>query len=334
MTEGAGHGAERLRVSLVVPVRDEAATIDELLTNIAKQTRQPDELIFVDGGSRDDTVARLRAFDPKGIPLRVIEAGEATPGRGRNLGIAAATYDWIVMADAGTRLEPDWLERLLEVHARDTSVDVVYGNFEPVTDSFFTRCAALVYVTPKRVRDGQLMRGPCVPSCLLRREVHRRVGGFPDLRASEDLIFMEKVRESGARIGWAPKATIWWELPPSLGKIFKKFVLYSKHNVWAGRQWDWHYGIARQYSVAAIFVILALLHSYWWLIFILLGAAGRIAKSIWMRREGRGLLWLINPVQFIGVGIILITIDLATLIGWAQCLWQKPERASPSTSET
>src|SRR3954469_5522760 len=143
MTEVGDHSTEHLRVSLVVPVRDEATTIDELLTNIVRQTRPPDEMIFVDGGSRDNTVARLRAFDPKGIALRIIEAGEATPGRGRNLGIAAASHDWIVMADAGTRLEPDWLERLLEAHARDAAVEVVYGNFEPVTVSFFTRCAAL-----------------------------------------------------------------------------------------------------------------------------------------------------------------------------------------------
>ncbi|HEV2765010.1 MAG TPA: glycosyltransferase, partial [Pyrinomonadaceae bacterium] len=50
-----------LRVSLVVPVRDEAETIDELLSSIAAQTRPPDEVLIVDGGSRDDTVARVRA---------------------------------------------------------------------------------------------------------------------------------------------------------------------------------------------------------------------------------------------------------------------------------
>ena len=119
-------------------------------------------------------------------------------------------------------------------------------------------------------------------------------------------------------MGWAPGATVSWRLQPTLARTFRRFVLYSKHNVWAGRQRYWHHGIARQYLVGLPFVVLAFAHSPWWLGVPLLGALARVAKSIWVRREGRGLLWLLNPIQFAGVGVILAAIDLATFVGWLQ----------------
>ena len=175
------------------------------------------------------------------------------------------------------------------------------------------------------------MRGPSTASMLLRRCVWESVGGFPDLRAAEDLIFMERLGASGFKEGWSPGATAWWQLQPGLGRTFRKFVLYSRHNVWAGRQWDWHYGIARKYILMLPFIVLAIVYSLWWLVVPLLMTMARVGRSIWNRREGRGFLWLLNPAQFLLVAAILLTIDAATLIGWAQALWQKPETARRAT---
>ena len=129
----------RLQVTLVVPVRNEERSLRRLVESIRAQTRPPDEVILVDGGSVDGTVAvagALTAYDPR---FRVIEAGDATPGCGRNVGIAAARFDWVALTDAGIRLEPMWLERLLDVAEADPAIEVVYGNYEPVARTFFER---------------------------------------------------------------------------------------------------------------------------------------------------------------------------------------------------
>ncbi|HEX8161010.1 MAG TPA: glycosyltransferase [Pyrinomonadaceae bacterium] len=314
----------RLRVSLVVPVRDEAETLDELLLSLARQTRQPDEIVFVDGGSRDDTLARLRDASGRSAAIRVVEAGDATPGRGRNVGIAAARHDWLALTDAGTRPEPDWLALLVEAARRDPDASVVYGNFEPFADTFFERCAALAYVPPKQERAGAPVRGPSIASALLRREAWQWVGGFPDLRAAEDLLFMSEVERAGFKIAWAARATVWWRLRPTLASTYAKFVLYSRHNVRAGLARHWHYGVARQYAVALVFAALALAHSAWWLAGVALWLGARTARSIWRRREGRGALWALNPAQFAAVLVIILTIDLATFVGWAQALLRRP----------
>lgn len=317
----------RLPVSLVIPVRDEEATVDSLLASIGAQTQPVDEVIFVDSGSSDRTVARLRDASLGNTPIRVIESGAGSPGKGRNIGIAAATNEWVALTDAGIKLEPRWLEELVEVVLRNPDVDVVYGNYEPVVDTFFERNAALVYVPAKQERAGAKMRGPSIASCLMRREVWQAVGGFPDLRAAEDLMFMEQV-ERRFKIGWAPRATVWWQLRPSLLSTFRKFVLYSRHNVIAGRQKYWHYGIARQYILASLVALVALVTGIWWLLLAIpLGLLLRVFKSIWSRRETLSVAGLINPLRWVHVMIITLAIDLATFVGWIQAYLPDAGRA-------
>ncbi|HKO62200.1 MAG TPA: glycosyltransferase [Pyrinomonadaceae bacterium] len=314
-----------LSVSLVIPVRDEEATVERLLASIRAQTRPADEVVFVDGGSEDKTVALLREASLTQTPIQVIEAGPASPGKGRNIGISAATHEWVALTDAGIKLDSRWLEELLKVVQQDPQVDVVYGNYEPLIVSFFERNAALVYVAPKQERAGQRMRGPSIASCLLRRSVWQTVG-FEDLRAAEDLIFIEQVEQRGFKIGWAPAATVWWQLRPSLLSTFRKFALYSRHNVLAGRQRYWHYGIARQYVLALIVMILALASGIWW--FLLAIPAGlflRIFKNVWRRRETLSFLELLNPLRWIHLLIITLAIDLATFVGWIQAYFHTAE---------
>jgi glycosyltransferase involved in cell wall biosynthesis len=308
-----------MKVSLVVPVKNEADSIECLMASVAGQTRRPDEMIVVDGGSEDGT-AEIAEEWMKRRSLsdlrRVVRVDDATPGKGRNIGVANARYEWIAFTDAGIRLEQRWLERLIEVAERDNQIDVVYGSYEPAPETFFERCAALAYVAPKRLRAGRRMRGPAIPSSLIRREVWEGVGGFPDLRAAEDLIFMEAVERKGYKIGWAPQAVVWWRMPPTFGSVFRRFALYSLHNVRVGRQYDWHYGVARQYAVWIAFLILGFVLSGWFWPATLIGYGARVAKGVWARREGRGLLWAMNPAQFAMVAAILLTIDAAMFAGW------------------
>ncbi len=317
------HSRKLMPISLVVPIKNEEGSLGELIYSFLLQTRLPDEVILVDGGSTDGTIAMARLLTCGDPRFRVLEAGKATPGRGRNVGIAAATHNWIALTDAGIRLQPRWLECLVEVVEQDPTVEVVYGNYEPLTRSFFERCAALAYVSAKRKRPGGWMRGPSIASALIRREVWDSVGGFPDLRASEDLIFMEQIQQHGFKTGWAPAATVRWQLQPSLARTFRRFLLYSKHDVWAARQSHWHYGLARMYLAALLLVCMAVFYSPWWIAVLFAGVAARVAKSIWSKREGRGLLWLLKPSQFVGVGVVLVAVDIAAFAGWVQALWQR-----------
>src|ERR1051325_4168758 len=132
-----------MRVSVIVPVRDEEHSIRRLLDGLLNQTRLPDEIIITDGGSLDGTTQIIEQYIKKGDPIRWIRAGAALPGRGRNLAATEARFEWLGFIDAGIQPAKDWLERLTKRAEQHESIDVVYGSMEPGTDTFFKECAEI-----------------------------------------------------------------------------------------------------------------------------------------------------------------------------------------------
>jgi glycosyltransferase involved in cell wall biosynthesis len=311
-----------------VPVRDEERTLPALWTSILGQTLQPSEIIIVDGGSRDGTVALARSLAGDDTRVRVIEAGDATPGRGRNVGIEAARNEWIALTDAGIRLNPDWLERLVRVVEADPSRRIVYGDYEPIVRTFFDRCAALAYVTPPQDTPAGPMRGPIMASALLSKEAWAAAGTFPDLRSGEDILFMARIRELGIPAGWAPDAIVWWEMRPTLRSTYGRFRLFSYNAVHTGLTSDWHKPVGRAYLAGAGLLLLAQVRGRGWAVLAALGAAARIESRIWRRRGDHSWLWALDPLQFIGVAVVGTTIDVATFVGWGQAVVARMTRSS------
>lgn len=304
-------------ISLVIPVYNEEVSIEGLIDNIKQQTRQPTEVIFVDGGSTDKTIEILERTVADQSKFKLIKALRASPGKGRNIGVENASHKWIIFTDAGITLDKEWIENLVKARAESSNADIVYGNYSPVANTFFEKCAAISYVPS--LRKNQI-RGKAIVSCLLKRSVWESVGGFPDLRAAEDLIFMEDAEKKGAIPVFAPNANVYWHLRPNLASTFQKFVLYSKYNVWAGRQWDWHYGILKQYLLIALFLILSVSQSPLWLIGVVLWLLARTAKRILPHRYEFGLMPLFNPIYFLSIMFLVVVIDIATFVGWIQAV--------------
>jgi glycosyltransferase involved in cell wall biosynthesis len=302
-------------VTFVIPVRDEAASIDALAASIDAQVIAPGSVVFVDGGSLDDTVKILRTWTASRPSWTVIEAGPATPGRGRNVGIQHATTKWIALADAGMVLDKYWLARIIEASRENPDAGVVYGHREVSPRGFWGRCCALAYVSAPRRSDRGPVRDRFLACCIVRRDAWERAGGVPDLRAAEDGIFMRRLDADGVKAACAPEARIVSELESTLGAVFRRFRLYSRVNVDAGEQSGWHYGVARQWLVAAPFLF-AGVRQRRLLAIPALAFMARAARSIAVRREGRSLLFVANPVRLSGVGVVLLTCDAATFAGW------------------
>jgi cellulose synthase/poly-beta-1,6-N-acetylglucosamine synthase-like glycosyltransferase len=314
-----------VRVSLIVRVLDEAAKINELLVDIASQSRLPDEIVMVDSGSSDGTLELLRQASAGKSRLRVIEARRTSRGLGRNIGIANARYEWIALTDADSRLDPDWLERLSEVVASQPTISVVCGNVEPKIDSLFEECAAIAYLPSKSVRPGGSVRGPCTSSLLVHRETWKSVGGFPDMGAAEDLMFFEELRRKGFDIEWAPGAIVHSRLSPTIGGIFHRFVLHSSCIFWANPQRKPEVRVVSLLTLGTAILVLVALHSLWWLVVPVFALFARTMKNIWRYSSGMGIIWLLNPLRFIGVLVITLTIDLGTFVGWIKALLKPSE---------
>ena len=314
-----------MKVSIVIPVRDEEHSIRELLDSLLAQTRPPDEIVITDGGSTDATPQIIEEYIRRGAPVRLIRAGPALPGRGRNLGAAQASHDWIGFTDAGIRLANNWLESLITKAEADESIDVVYGSWNPVTNTFFKQCAAIAYVPPPTSHDGIVTRPRFIASTLLRREAWQKVKGFPeDLRSAEDLIFMDRVESAGYRFVFEPRAQVYWDLRPTLWSTFKRFVVYSRNNIRAGLFRQWQSTILVRYSVLVILALAALVIEPRWIWFViaawLLMLGARAAVSIRRNRVCYPASFPQNFARGVMVMSLLAVLDAAAIIGSIQWL--------------
>jgi glycosyltransferase involved in cell wall biosynthesis len=314
-----------MKVSVIVPVRDEEHSIRELLDSLLKQTRPPDEIVITDGGSVDATPQIIEEYIQNGAPVRLIRAGVALPGRGRNLGAAAAQFEWLGFTDAGIRLENNWLETLVARAAQDNSIDIVYGSWEPVTNTFFKECAAIAYVPPPAPRDGILARPRFIASTLLRRAAWAKVNGFPeDLRSAEDLVFMDRLEAAGYRAVFEPRAQVHWNLRPTLLTTFKRFLVYSRNNIRAGLWRQWQATILFRYAVLLVLLLLALIFDSRW-VWLPIGAwllmlAARAVVSIRRNRHCYPASLIHNVVRASMIMSLLAVLDVAAIIGSVQWL--------------
>ena len=314
-----------MKVSIVVPVRDEEHSIRELLDSLLTQTRPPDEIVITDGGSVDATPQIIEEYIRNGAPVRLIRAGAALPGRGRNLGAAQASHEWIGFTDAGIRLAHNWLETLIARAQSDDSIDVVYGSWSPVTNTFFKQCAAIAYVPPPSSRNGTITRPRFIASTLLRREAWQKVKGFPeDLRSAEDLLFMDRVENAGYRFVFEPRAQAQWDLRPTLWSTFKRFVVYSRNNIRAGLFRQWQSAILMRYGILAALALATLIIEPRW-IWLMIGAwllmlVARAAVSIRRNRVCYPASFVQNLARGAMVMSLLAVLDAAAIIGSLQWL--------------
>jgi cellulose synthase/poly-beta-1,6-N-acetylglucosamine synthase-like glycosyltransferase len=274
-------------------------------------------VVVADGGSTDRTRELVREFARRApFPVVLVETERGLPGRNRNAALERATLEWSACIDAGTLPRPDWLERLVEAARREPEARVVYGGFEAVTDSFFTRAAAVTYVPA----PGECIRSTA--SCLLHRTAWERAGRFrEDLRSAEDLLFFRELRAAGVREAFAPSAVVAWELRPTLASTFRKFAAYARSNVRAGLAREWQYGVTRFYLVLLATVAAGLFFRPPLVLpaaLLALRAARRVWKWHAHLPAARRALELLHLPRLLAVAWINFVIDVAMFWGTFQ----------------
>ena len=331
-----------MRVSVIVPVRNEEHSIRALLDALLGQTRRPDEIVITDGGSTDATVHIIEEYIKRGDPIQLIRERAALPGRGRNVAIAHSSCEWLAFADSGTRPVNNWLSVLVERVERDPDVDMVYGAMEPVIDSFFKECAAISYLPPPTRVEGGWNRADFLASAFLRRDVWRAVGGFrEDLRSAEDILFMDAVRNANFRIAYELRGLVHWNIQPTIGLTFRRFVTYSRNNLRAGLWRRWQAAVFSRYALLALSALPAFVFGARWLLvpFALWILMLVVRSVVALRRNARVYPAGIgrNALRLLMLVPLSAMLDSATFVGTISWLFKdllrRDAAARPGASE-
>ena len=194
-------------ISVIIPVFNGAVHIQECLDSLLNQEVTPREIIVVDNGSTDGTVALLRHYE--GISL----LEEKTPGAGmaRNKGAGKAGGSILAFIDVDCRAERDWIKEAWRILQNREAVHGVLGVANGVNEnqwavSFQRRYD--VFIKKIQCDDGRLAKVD-TKNLFIRREVFQKIHGFDTaLGSSEDVDLGIRLHMAGYRIEYAPSVAV------------------------------------------------------------------------------------------------------------------------------
>lgn len=234
-------------MSVVIPNWNGWQHLEECLTALRMQTYQDFEIIVVDNGSSDGSVAEVRTHFPE-VRL-VCLADNQGFAAGCNAGIAAAQGEFVALLNNDTRVDPGWLAALQRASRQSGHAEhlydmwasrVVLADHPELLDSAgdgLTRAGipfkrghlqpAQAYTTPQEVF------GPSGSAAVYRKRLLDRLGGFdPDFfLIHEDVDLAWRARLLGARCWYVADAIVQHKVNASLGYLSWRYVYYGQRNL-------------------------------------------------------------------------------------------------------
>jgi rhamnosyltransferase len=191
--------------SIVIRAFNEEAQLGRLLDGIRHQTIKNVQVIVVDSGSTDRTVAIAREF---GTELVHINPKQFSFGRSLNYGIKNAESNVIVIVSAHVYpVYPDWLEKLMEPF-KDEQVALTYGKQRGTDQSHFSENQIFLHWYPQQPQLDQSHPFCNNANAAIRKSCWESQPFDENLPALEDLAWAKWAIEKGYRIVYVPEAEI------------------------------------------------------------------------------------------------------------------------------
>ncbi len=212
--------AQRPAVSVIIPARNEEASLGDCLQSLVTQTGVASEIIVVDDHSTDRTREIAQSFPKEQV--RVIEAGPLPAAwTGKNnavtTGARQARGEWLLFTDADTVHIPGSLARAL-TEAEEHHADLLSYSPEQIAITFWEMATLpVVFAELARQYPPSVVSDPASPIAaangqfiLIRREAYDAVGGHMAIAGEilEDVALARAVKRSGRKIRfrYAPDA--------------------------------------------------------------------------------------------------------------------------------
>ena len=193
------------RISIVIRCYNEADHVGGVIDALKGQVVQDFEIVAVDSGSSDGTLAVL---EEHAVNIVHIPKEEFSFGRSLNIGCAAARGDYLVFLSAHCYpADGEWLGGLVDGF-KDPQTAAVYGRQRGVESSPFSEHQILKRWFPDQSIDRQDTPFLNNANCAVRRSVWEEVPYDEELPGLEDVAWAKKVMENGWGISYEADATV------------------------------------------------------------------------------------------------------------------------------
>jgi hypothetical protein len=172
------------RLSIIIPTLNEEGAIKETITHLQKSKGV--EIVVVDGGSRDNTLALARSLD-----ARVLST-DASKAVQMNAGAAESVGDVLLFLHADTRLPDNFDAKVMAAVNQD---GFCAGAFSLGIDSDVWGLRFIERVANWRSRFFQMPYGD--QALFVCRDLFNQIGGFPNFPIMEDFELIRRLRRKG-----------------------------------------------------------------------------------------------------------------------------------------
>ena len=246
-----GSAAEWPRVSVVIPVRNEAAYIENNLEALRAQDYPADriEVLVADGRSDDATREIVNSVAERwkqdaagnGCTVRIVDNPERVMPTGVNAAIRVATGDLVLLLGGHAKLPPSYIRECAQV-LLEHDVDGTSGAVESVSHGTVGEAIAALMSSPFGIGNsdfrtakggGKPVAADTIPFPLFRRRVYERIGLYnPHMVRHQDYEFNYRVRQSGGRMLLIPGLKATYHVRSSLRVLWRQ---YWQYGVYKGR---------------------------------------------------------------------------------------------------
>lgn len=188
-----------MKISVVIPCYNSAEYIRRCIDSVLAQSFQPVEIICVNDGSTDNTLAILKEYKSKcGELIHIIDQANSGACKARNAGMMVATGDFIQFLDTDDELVKEKLKTQSEIVEKNPEADIVAGNCTRISEAGSERVEA--YVVDDWIG---LIRGRLGNTCanLFRKSAAAGAGGWNEtLKSSQEADLMFRMLCKGAKV--------------------------------------------------------------------------------------------------------------------------------------
>lgn len=218
-----------MQVSVIIPVRNAAATIGAALEAVLAQECDLEwEAVVVDNGSTDRTaeiVSDLMRTHPR---LRMVPAADGTgPSHTRQVGIAATTSPWLAFCDGDDIVSPGWLAAITGALAEH---EVVTGPLDPyLLNPAWLAASRGVYPPDRPLSWHGVFPTASFGNFAVRRATYERIGPFrEDYLTGEDHEYSLRLAAAGVPLGFAPGAVVAYRMRGTPRDLWRQGVAYGR----------------------------------------------------------------------------------------------------------